>query len=107
MIYSIYKTHLNLAVKSSFGVAKILLNDKQNSRGIIQRIFLRQGDRPNAKAFGASGSQVTPDSSARPAGLRLFLVSCKYTLPHIYMSKDRFPYTGQYTWLVNSIQTSY
>lgn len=41
MIYSIYKTHLNLAVKSSFGVAKILLNDKQNSRGIIQRIFLR------------------------------------------------------------------
>ncbi|WP_218128524.1 hypothetical protein, partial [Mucilaginibacter sp. OK268] len=33
------------------------------------------------KKNGASGSQVVPDSSARPAGPGLFLVYWKYILP--------------------------
>jgi hypothetical protein len=59
--------------------------------------FLSAGERPNAKAFGASGSQVSPDFSARPAGLKQFLVYRKYTLLLRNSFKDRFWYTRQYT----------
>jgi hypothetical protein len=67
-ITSIYKTFINAAIKRSFGIAKIALKYIQNSLYVFQRTFLKQGERPNAKAFGASGSQVSPDF-ARPAGL--------------------------------------
>ena len=63
-----------MVIKSSFGIAKTTLTMIKNCFDIIQKVFLRAGDRPNAKAFGASGSQVSPDFSARPAGPGLFSV---------------------------------
>jgi len=73
---------MNQNIKNeSFGTAKTAIKHYKNSHSVLQRAFLRQAPRPNEKSFGASGSQVAPDS-ARPAGLlRLFLVACKYTLP--------------------------
>jgi hypothetical protein len=70
-----------MVIKSSFGIAKTTSTTIKKCFNIIQRVFLRVGERPNAKAFGASGSQVSPDFSARPAGLKAFLVYRKYTLP--------------------------
>lgn len=93
----IYKIYINVYIKRSFRNVKTLLAYIKNSFYALQRAFLRAGDRPNAKAFGASGSQVTPDSSARSAGLRPFLVYRKYTLPHRNSFKGRFWYTQRYT----------
>src|ERR1700749_1240680 len=80
-ISSIYKTLINTVIKCGFGIAKTTSTTIKNCCNIIQGAFLRAGERPNAKAFGASGSQVSPDFSARPAGLKQFLVYRKYTLP--------------------------
>jgi hypothetical protein len=96
-IYSIFKTLTNTVIKSSFGNAKTTSMSLKNRVIILQRKFLRSGDRPNAKAFGASGSQVKPDFSARPAGPKPFLVYGKYTLPLRNSFKGRFWYTRQYT----------
>jgi hypothetical protein len=95
-ISSIYKTLINTVIKSGFGIAKTTSTIIKNRFSIIQVAFLRAGDRPNAKAFGASGSQVKPDSSARPAGLKPFLVYRKYTLPLSNSFKGHFWYTHQY-----------
>jgi hypothetical protein len=59
-IYSIYKTLINTIIKSGFGIAKTAPTMIKNCFNIIQSVFLRAGDRPSAKAFGASGSQVSP-----------------------------------------------
>ena len=104
-ISSIYKTLINTAIKSSFGNAKTISTTIKSGFNIIQRVFLRAGNRPNAKAFGASGSQVSPDFSARPAGLKAFLVYRKYTLPLRNTSKGRFWYTRQYTVYISSCLT--
>jgi len=86
-----------MVIKSSFGIAKTTSTTIKKCFNIIQRVFLRVGERPNAKAFGASGSQVSPDFSARPAGPKPFLVYRKYTLPLRNSFKGRFWYTRQYT----------
>lgn len=100
-ISSIYKKLINTVIKSSFDNSKTLLAYIQNGHIIIQMAFLIAGDRPNAKAFGASGSQVSPDFSARPAGLKAFLVYRKYTLPLRNTFKGHFWYTRQYTQATN------
>lgn len=73
-IITIYKIVIYVCAKRSFRYAKTLLTCMKNSLNTAQGAFLRAGERPNAKAFGASGSQVSPDSSARPAGPGPFLV---------------------------------
>jgi hypothetical protein len=89
---------MNQNIKNeSFGTAKTAIKHYKNSHSVLQRAFLRQAPRPNEKSFGASGSQVTPDSSARPAGPGQFLVYRKYTLPLRNSFKGRFRYTRQYT----------
>jgi hypothetical protein len=59
-ISSIYKTRLNAVIKTSFAYVQTAPTIIKNSFNIIQRVFLKAGERPNAKAFGASGSQVSP-----------------------------------------------
>ena len=82
---------INQNIKNgSFGNAKTYPKLYKNSHSVLQRTFLIQAPRPNEKSFGASGSQVAPDS-ARPAGLlRLFLVACKYISPIRNSFEDRF-----------------
>lgn len=72
-------------------------NPIQNSPCIAAGASFLFNKCPEAKAEGASGSQVSPDFSARPAGLWLFLVYRKYTLPLRNSFKSRFWYTHQYT----------
>jgi hypothetical protein len=105
-IYSIYKTLINTVIKSGFGNAKTTPTMIKNCFDIIQGVFLRAGERPNAKAFGASGSQVSPDFSAHPAGLKQFLVYRKYTLPLRNSFKGRFWYTHQYTTYIKCCLTA-
>ena len=57
-----------MIINHSFGNAKTYTKPYKTSHNVLQRVFLRQAPRPNEKSFGASGSQVSPDS-ARPAGL--------------------------------------
>lgn len=57
-------------------VTQIPCEITENSLKGTQGPIYKNSHRPNAKAFGASGSQVTPDSSARPAGPGLFSVYC-------------------------------
>jgi hypothetical protein len=106
-ISSIYKTLIKTVIKSGFGIAKTTPTMIKNCFDIIQRVFLRAGDRPNAKAFGASGSQVSPDFSARPAGPKPFLVYRKYTLPLRNSYRGRFWYTRQYTAYISNCLTAH
>jgi hypothetical protein len=80
-IISTYRAAICACIKSSFGIAKTRLSHIENSISCMHSTLIKAGERPNATAFGASGSQVSPDSSACPAGLRPFLVYQRYTLP--------------------------
>jgi hypothetical protein len=89
-ITSIYKAFINTAIKSSFCITKTMSKPIQNSPCIITGAFILFNKCPVAKAEGASGSQVSPDSSACPAGPRPFCVYRWYTLPPANSFKGRF-----------------
>ncbi|GEM_PF-1765878 len=89
-IYSISKTFVNATIKYSFCITNTLSKPTKNSPCIAAVVFLPINKCPVVKTEGASGSQVSPDSSACPAGLRPFLVYRKYILPHRSSIKSRF-----------------
>jgi hypothetical protein len=86
----ISKTFINATIKSSFCITNTLSKPIQNSPCIAAGAVFLFNKCPGAKAKGASGSQVSPDSSACPAGLRPFLVYRGYTLPPTNRFKGHF-----------------
>jgi hypothetical protein len=86
----ISKNSIIATIKSSFCITNTLSKPIQNSPCIAAVAFFLFNKCPGAKAEGASGSQVSPDSSACPAGLRPFLVYRWYTLPPANSFKSHF-----------------
>jgi len=89
-ITSISEFFIHTTIKSSFCITKTLSKPIKNSPCCNAGASFLFNKCPEVKTEGASGSQVTPDSSARPAGPGLFSVYRQYTLPTANSFKGRF-----------------